>query len=71
MNIEDFETRFLLRRQDYGVLYPYIVSEDVTDINWNGRQLWIDDLKKGRYQAGEVLAKEFVERFASLILSIK
>lgn len=46
MKIEDFETRFLLRRQDYGVLYPYIVSEDVTDINWNGRQLWIDDLKK-------------------------
>lgn len=46
MNIEDFETKFLLRRQDYGVLYPYIVSEDVTDINWNGRQLWIDDLKK-------------------------
>ncbi len=70
MNIEDFETRFLLRRQDYGVLYPYIVSEDVTDINWNGRQLWIDDLKKGRYQAGEVLAKEFVERFASLISSV-
>ena len=33
MNIEDFEARFLLRRQDYGVLYPYIVSEDVTDIN--------------------------------------
>lgn len=48
MNIEDFEARFLLRRQDYGVLYPYIVSEDVTDINWNGRQLWIDDLKKGK-----------------------
>ena len=70
MKIEDFETRFLLRRQDYGVLYPYIVSEDVTDINWNGRQLWIDDLKKGRYQAGEVLAKEFVERFASLISSV-
>lgn len=68
--MEQFEKKYLLKRQDYGLLYPYIVSEDVTDINWNGRQLWIDDLKKGRYLAGEVLTEEFVERFASLISSV-
>lgn len=66
----EFEKRFLLKRQDYGLLYPYIVSEDVTDINWNGRQLWIDDLNKGRYQAGEVLTDQFVGRFASLVSSV-
>lgn len=68
--MEGFEKKYLLKRQDYGQLYPYIVSEDVTDINWNGRQLWIDDLKKGRYMAGEVLPDIFVERFASLISSV-
>lgn len=68
--MEEFEKKYLLRRQDYGMLYPYIVSEDVTDINWNGRQLWIDDLNKGRYMAGEVLSDVFVERFASLISSV-
>lgn len=67
---EEFERRFLLKRQDYGTLYPYIVSEDVTDINWNGRQLWIDDLKKGRYLAGEVLTRTFAERFATLVSSV-
>ena len=68
--MEQFEKKFLLKRQDYGVLYPYIVSENVTDINWNGRQLWIDDLERGRFMAGEVLAVDFVERFASLIASV-
>lgn len=65
-----FEKKYLFKRQDYGLFYPYIVSEDVTDINWNGRQLWIDDLKKGRYMAGELLPDLFVERFASLIASV-
>lgn len=65
-----FESKYLLKRQDYGLIYPYIVAEEVTDINWNGRQLWIDDLKKGRYMAGEVLTESFVERFASLISSV-
>lgn len=68
--MERFEQKFLLKRQDYGLLYPYLVAEEVTDINWNGRQLWIDDLQKGRYLAGEVLTQEFVERFASLISSV-
>ena len=53
--MEEFEKKYLLKRQDYGLLYPYIVSDDVTDINWNGRQLWIDDLGRGRFLAGEVL----------------
>ena len=68
--MEEFEKKYLLKRQDYGLLYPYIVSDDVTDINWNGRQLWIDDLGRGRFLAGEVLPGAFVDRFASLISSV-
>ncbi len=68
--MEEFEKKYLLKRQDYGLLYPYIVSDDVTDINWNGRQLWIDDLGRGRFLAGEVLPEAFVDRFASLISSV-
>ncbi|MCH5252269.1 MAG: type II/IV secretion system ATPase subunit [Lachnospiraceae bacterium] len=70
MEISDFQRQYLLKRQDYGVLYPYVVSEQVTDINWNGRQLWIDDLKKGRYMAPEVLSGDFVERFISLMANV-
>ena len=44
-------------------MYPYIIQSSVTDINWNGKQLWIDDLEQGRYMAPEILSDCFVERF--------
>ncbi|MBS3990725.1 MAG: type II/IV secretion system ATPase subunit [Erysipelothrix sp.] len=35
---------------DYTVLSPYIQDPMVTDINYNGYDLWCDHLKKGRYK---------------------
>lgn len=35
----------------FGDLYPYVIDDNVTDIKWNGRTLWINDLRKGRYIA--------------------
>ena len=68
--MNEFQKKYLLKRQDYGLLYPYLIEETVTDINWNGRQLWIDDLVKGRYMAAEVLTGDFVERFAALLANL-
>lgn len=68
--MNEFQKSYLLKRQDYGLLYPYLIEETVTDINWNGRQLWIDDLEKGRYMAAEILTGEFVERFAALLANL-
>lgn len=70
MEVNDFQKKFILKRQDYGVLYPYLMSDEVTDINWNGRQLWIDDLKKGRYLSEDVLSETFVERLAVLLSNV-
>lgn len=68
--MNEFQKKFLLKRQDYGLLYSYLIEETVTDINWNGRQLWINDLEKGRYMASEILPGEFVERFSSLLANL-
>lgn len=68
--MNEFQKKFLLKRQDYGLLYPYLIEETVTDINWNGRQLWINDLEKGRYMASEILPGDFVERFSSLLANL-
>ena len=35
---------------DYSVLSPYIKDSMITDINYNGYDLWCDHLKKGRYK---------------------
>lgn len=68
--MNEFQKKFLLKRQDYGLLYSYLIEETVTDINWNGRQLWINDLEKGRYMASEILLEEFVDRFSSLLANL-
>lgn len=68
--MNEFQKKYLLKRQDYGILYPYLVEDTVTDINWNGRQLWIDDLEKGRYMATEILPNAFVERFILLLSNV-
>lgn len=41
----------------FGELYPYIIDDNVTDIKWNGRTLWINDLNKGRYIAKDADGK--------------
>ena len=68
--MNEFQKDYLLKRQDYGVLYPYVMEETVTDIHWNGRQLWIDDLEKGRYMAPEVLSESFANRFSMLLSNL-
>lgn len=35
----------------FGVIFPYIIDDNVTDIKWNGKTLWINDITKGRYIA--------------------
>lgn len=55
-----------IEEDNFGDLLPYIRDVDVTDINWNGMQLWIDDVNKGRYLSDVVLTKDFID-----VLSIR
>ena len=48
------------RDENFGPLLPYIQNENVTDINYNGRDVWIDDLVKGQHKADITLSQEFV-----------
>lgn len=59
-----------LTLENYGVLRPFIEDVNVTDINWNGKQLWIDDTTKGRYLSDIVLDKEFVDAFSVRVSNV-
>lgn len=50
---------------NFGKLLPFVTNEDYTDITWNGRALWIDDLTCGRYISDVTLEKEFVDEFCA------
>lgn len=53
----------LLTKEQFGPLYPLIQNDRITDINWNGRQLWIDHLDKGRYCSSLTLEATFIKQF--------
>ena len=49
-------------------LWPYILDDNVTDIKWNGSNLWITDLNKGRYLEDSInLDEEWLNIFTGVI----
>ncbi len=61
------EANWELREEDFGVFLPYVQKKEVTDIDFNGRELWITDLELGRYCAKAIVTEEFVEEFTHRI----
>lgn len=49
--------------EQFGVFWKYIEKPTVTDIDYNGKELWITDFAKGRYQAEEVITDRFLATF--------
>lgn len=58
--IIDFEPT----QEQFGVFWKYICDDDVTGVNYNGRDLWITDLRRGRYKVDEELTDMFLSQFA-------
>ena len=59
-----------LSDDSFGELLPYINDDAVTDINWNGTDLWLDDLNKGRYNANVTLDDKFITLFTNRISNL-
>ena len=47
----------------FGVFWEFIENPSVTDIDYNGRELWITDLKKGKYKKDIILPDSFISTF--------
>lgn len=56
-----------INEENFGDLYPYVADDNVTDLKWNGRQLWIDDLTKGRYLSDVQLTEDFLKIFTGKV----
>ena len=35
----------IISDQQYGELLPFVKDEKITDINWNGNELWVDNIE--------------------------
>ena len=63
MNPMQSAARLEFKDEHFGPLLPLIQDDNITDINFNGTDVWIDDLSKGRYKSNLSLTPEFVNQF--------
>ena len=47
----------------FGVFWKYLKIPEVTDVDYNGRELWITHLKEGRYRVEDVVTEDFLSAF--------
>lgn len=50
-------------KEQFGVLWKYLQMPGVTDVDYNGKKLWITDLTRGRFSPNEELTEEFISSF--------
>jgi pilus assembly protein CpaF len=48
----------------FGALLPFVQDENITDINYNGTDVWVEHLQKGIYKTDVQLSEEFVVQFS-------
>lgn len=59
-----------LADENFGMLLPYIQNEKVTDVNYNGTDVWVEHLEKGIFKAPIQLTEQFVEQFSVRIANM-
>jgi pilus assembly protein CpaF len=59
-----------LKRENFGPLLPYVDDKNITDINFNGTDVWVEHLKKGIYKVPVDLTEEFVSQFSIRISNV-
>lgn len=50
--------------ESFGPLLPYVLDDKITDINYNGRDVWVEHLEKGTIRTDLKLDEEFVNQFS-------
>ena len=64
-----------LGREYFGPLWKFIESSDITDIDYNGREIWLTNLWNERYRVNPIYTQEhmteaFVEQFSQRIANV-
>lgn len=58
---------FTPTEEQFGVFWKYLMQDDVTSVDYNGKALWIVDLKKGKYRAPDAVDEKFLSQFVHTI----
>lgn len=66
--MEEKEKNIENESEYFGPLYPYVLDEDITDVDYNGKELWLTNSRNNRYLCEDtVLDDAFVEQFTKRV----
>ena len=50
--------------ENFGPLLPFVRNPLITDINYDGTNVWVEHLEKGAYKLDLILTQEFINQFS-------
>lgn len=56
-----------IKEEYFGDMLPYILNDDITDVEWDGQRMKVEHLKEGEYFVDTNLTEEFCHVFAKRI----
>lgn len=64
-----------LGKEYFGPLWKYVSNEDITDLDYNGKEIWVTNVYNERYQLSQQFVEEhmtplFVEQFTQRIANV-
>ncbi len=64
-----------LGKEYFGPLWKYVDNEDITDIDYNGKEIWVNNVYNERYRLNQAFVEEFmtpafVEQFTQRIANV-
>lgn len=64
----DVNSKWVLIPAHFGPLWPYVEDDEITDIDYNGTDLWITNTKNERTRVEDhEITKEFIEKFSHYV----
>lgn len=59
-----------LKEESFGPLLKYVLDDEITDINYNGADVWVEHLRHGIYKVPVQLSEEFVSQFSIRVSNV-
>jgi pilus assembly protein CpaF len=58
-------------KEFFGPLYPFVKDNNLTDVDFNGKEIWVTDCNNGRYACSQqVISDGFVEQFTQRVANL-
>lgn len=66
--------KFVIPDEDFGPFLPYVKDKNITDVDYNGQDLWTIDIQNRKIKVSDEnhpISKDFIERFARKVANAK